>query len=680
MVRRDAIFKRRYSVVRNLIVCTCFLALAGTLRADEPKSAYELLPQSAQAVVLIPDSAMLAEHWNRTQLAQLADDPAVREFWKDQQNEIENKLINAGWRLHIHPRDLVDVVEGQLALAWIERQVEAPKAKAHATAKPFALAMIVDVIGKPDETVTFLKTLDEQLKKLGAKRSSLSHKSTEIVKHSLRPQGGELVDQETYYATLNEQLFATDDLETMKDLIDQATLKGAPTKRLNSDLVFVSARKELNGTGSGHVEYFIRPLGFARVLRAISGKKPAGNADVLAVLKDQGFDALRAICGEIQLGAQAFDIVHRGFVLADPAADLSEDRLLFGPRSVQILDFPNGAKLDVPRWVTEGVSSLVTTSWNLKDAFWKAEGLVDRMVGEDKVFQEIVNGIKTDPTGPRIDIKNEVLPLLTNDIYAVADTKLPIDVNSRRNLIALRIKQPEKMAKILKQVMDIEPDAEEVILNGQQIWQVVRQNEDDPALDRDFADFGKAPGKPQNNDDPLLNNWAITVHDEFLMFASHVEMIAEAIEQAKKGGQSPLTKTGDYDRVAAALVAQFGDEPACAWQINRSALSYQTQYELFRAGKLHGFKSMFSSILEHLLQNKSEIQQKKTSVDGSKLPPFETVRQYLQPSGMIVQTTPKGWSFGSLLLSKESLQKPQATAKSESNAAAKPDQNAATTR
>lgn len=676
-------------MVRTLFVMTCFLGLAGNLRAAEPKKVYELLPQSVQAVVLIPDSAVLAEHWNRTQLAELAGDPAVRDFWNDQQNEIEGKLINAGWRLHIHPRDLVDVVEGQLALAWIERNVEAPKGveapkvKAHATAKPFALAMLVDVVGKPQETTDFLKKLDEQLKKLGAKKSSVSHKGTEIVKHTLRPQGGELVDQETYYATINEQLFATDDLETIKGMLDQANATEAPTNKLNSDPVFIMARKELKTTGNGHVEYFVRPLGFARVIRAISGKKPGGNADVLAVLKDQGFEALKAVCGEIHLGAEAFDMVHHGFVLADPAANLGSEKFLFGPKSVQILDFPNEAKMKVPGWVTEGVSSMVSTCWNVKDAFWKAEGLVDQMAGQPKIFQEIVNGIKSDPTGPRIDIKDEVVPLLTNDIYSVADTKLPIEVDSRRNLIALRIKQPEKMAKILERAMQQEPDAEKVILNGQQIWQVARPEEDDASsLERDFGDFNKGNAKANQgnaNDDHLLSNWAITVHGDYLMFASHVDMIVEAIEQAKKGVQSPLTKTSDYERVAAALVKQFGDEPACVWQINRSALSYQTQYELFRAGKLQGFKGMFSSIAEHLLQSKSEIAQKKP-VDGSKLPPFDEVRKYLQPSGMMIQTTKNGWSFGSLLLSKAELKGLPATVKSESNAAAKPDQNAATTR
>ena len=43
------------------------------------------------------------------------------------------------------------------------------------------------------------------------------------------------------------------------------------------------------------------------------------------------------------------------------------------------------------------------------------------------------------------------------------------------------------------------------------------------------------------------------------------------------------------------------------------------QVRLFRAGKLQESQSMLAHLLEHLLQNKSEIQRKKPALDGSKL-------------------------------------------------------------
>jgi len=622
---------------KNLILLFpfCLVTALSALRAAEPRPAYELLPPSAQAVIWIADSDTIVERWNRTQLAKLAEDPSVRDFWEDQRQQIELKLTTAGWRLQIQPRDLGDIVQGQLALAWLERRED--------VSKPFALALIVDVVDKATETTKFLEKLDGQLKERGAQAHKLTHNGAQIVQHTLPRQSGELLPQETFYTIVNEQLLASDDLGTLKDLID-ASAAAQPAGKLNADPVFVEARKQLEVSDEGQIEYFVRPLGFARVIRAISGKRSGGNADVLAVLQNQGFEAIKAICGEFQLGQEQFDILHRGFVLADGERS----------RSVQILDFPNEVPKTVPAWVTDRVSTLLATCWNVKEAFWKVEGLVDEMAGQPEVFREIIEGIKKDPTGPRIDIEKEVMPLLTNDIYSISDAKEPIDIDSRRNLIAIRVKQPEQMLKILTKAMENEPDAEELAINGQKVWQVAHKEEElDLELESDFGAFAKpAPAAaPAGGGQPWLSNWAITVHGDYLMFASHVDMISEAIAQSKQAETSPLTQEKDFKRVVDALTALFGERPACAWQINRSKLAYRPQYELFRQGKLQESQSMLAHLLEHLLQNKSEMQRKKPALDGSKLPPFESVSKYLQPSGMMVQSTEKGWSFGGVLLS-----------------------------
>ena len=60
---------------------------------------------------------------------------------------------------------------------------------------------------------------------------------------------------------------------------------------------------------------------------------------------------------------------------------------------------------------------------------------------------------------------------------------------------------------------------------------------------------------------------------------------------------------------------------------------------------------MLASILDRLLQSNSEIKKNETQrVDGHKLPEFEKISHYLQPSGLVMRSTEKGWEFGSLLL------------------------------
>ncbi len=651
-------------MVRNLFAFLLIVA-ATCVNAAPPKPAYELLPQSTQAVVWIRSSDDISNNWSKTQLSQLADDPSISAFWNDQRDQIENKLMSAGWRLQVQPRDVGDIVQGQIALAWIDRSED--------TRKSFALALIVDVVDKADQTKKFLEKLDQQLKDRGARYESQTYSDIRIVQHSLKRQSGELLPQETFYAVVDEQLFVSDDLTTIKALIDSA--KQGNSKALNTDAAFVASRSELKVSNEGDVEYFVRPLGFARVIRAISGKRVSTKTDVLAVLQKQGFDVIRAVAGEIKIGDAETDLLHRGFIYADGSR----------ATSVQVLDFPNSAQRGAPPWVPANVSSFATFNWNVKEAFWKVEGLVDEMAGQKGVFTAIIDGIRDDPTGPKIDVAKEVMPLLTNDIYTVNDIKLPVDIDSRRNLIALQITDSQKMESILRRAMSNEPDAKEIEINGQSIWQVVHKEEDlNLDLDNDFGGFDSkkstpAPGNDEK-EDPLLNNWAITVYaggkgDDYLMFASHAELIAEVIEQAKAKDREGLSNQKDYDRVASAIKSHFGTNEICAWKINRSSIAYQAQYELFRTGKLQQSQSMLATIFEHLLQNKSEIEQKKPTVDGAKLPAFEMISKYLQPSGMVVSTTEKGWSFGSVLLAKPS-GAPQAepTASAESNAATKPVQ------
>jgi hypothetical protein len=79
--------------------------------------------------------------------------------------------------------------------------------------------------------------------------------------------------------------------------------------------------------------------------------------------------------------------------------------------------------------------------------------------------------------------------------------------------------------------------------------------------------------------------------------------------------------------------------------------AFRVQYELFRAGKIRQSKSMLASLLDRLLQNDEEMQDKEQKISGKELPEFAAISKYLQPGGMVSRTTPNGWEFGSLLLS-----------------------------
>jgi phosphopantetheinyl transferase (holo-ACP synthase) len=479
------------------------------------------------------------------------------------------------------------------------------------------------------------------------RKTLLTHQGIEIAKFTLPKRGPiRCLPDDGYYAIAKGSIFCrTDDEALMKDLISRIKDQEVPGKVIAQDPIFIAGREKAEIAGAAQIEYFVRPLGIARVLRAIGGKHSKSSADMLAVLQNQGFEAIKCVCGEIALGSEALDISHRGYVLAERPL----------PKSAAVLDFPNKASRDIPSFVGNNISSFLATNWNAKEAFWKTEGLVDELAGTPGVFHEVIEGIKVDPNGPRIDIEKEVLPFITNDIYAISDSKPGnAEVDSRRNLIALRLSNAPAMAKVLDRAMENEPDAEPVDFKGHSIWKVIhRDDEEVTDLATDFGgDFGGPPANTAGaQPQPWLSNWAITVYDDYLMFASHAEMIEQAIEQAQSGAESPLVNESDYRRVTSAIAEHFGNDDGSAWQVVRTSLAYRVQYELFREGKLMDSQSMLASILDRLLQNQDEMRSHTQKLSGEKLPPYEEVAKFLQPMGMVVRTTDNGWAFGVVMLS-----------------------------
>ncbi len=128
---------------------------------SQGKPAYDLLPATTQAVVWIRDTDELVGRWDRTQLSKLASDSAIRPFWEDQRKQIEKRFMEAVWRLNIGPSDLQELAAGQLAIAWIEKPGN----------KPFAMALIADVVDDAKKLEAFFTRLEKNLPSAVPKRA-----------------------------------------------------------------------------------------------------------------------------------------------------------------------------------------------------------------------------------------------------------------------------------------------------------------------------------------------------------------------------------------------------------------------------------------------------------------------------------------------------------------------------
>jgi hypothetical protein len=629
-----------------LSVCTAALSSNHHVSAQEATAEtiqmVHLLPEETQGFVQVASLPQFVERWNQTQLGILGNDEKLADFWKTQREEIQKRFADAGWQLNLKAQELYEIATGQAGVAWVAQTGPLPN----------SVCLVMDVSGKEKQAEALLERAGKQLLQKGASSKDSQVAGTAVREYTLPLKAGERRARSSFYSLTETQLFATDDLALLSNLIN-AYKKGGHEKPLANEKTFVDTINKLDKSLESHdLQYFFRPIGFAKALRSISGRPASGEKDLLKVLENQGFGSILAIAGRIRLKNESFDLQHEAFVKLDEPV----------PEAVQLLDFPNTASFTLPNWVSDSASTVTSFAWNAEEAFWKVRPIVDEVAGRKGTFDEVIQSIHEDPLGPQIDVKKQVLPYLTNQFFIVTDTEKPITIDSRRALVAIQVNDPnDELSKVLKRAMNNEPDAIQLEYRGHFLWKV-HHEEEEYDLDVDTGEFNldkaKKPGVEESDTEegadtteaPLLNNWAIAKFDNYLFFASHEGVIEAAMDAAMDGkGPSKFLEQAD---VAPAAKALDPDTEKCAWRIIRLDRDFEMQYELFREGKLPQNQSIIATILDRILRPRDQAKDNIQKVKGDKLPPFDAIKDYLMPVGYSAQTTDEGWIIKTFVLGK----------------------------
>jgi hypothetical protein len=342
-----------------------------------------------------------------------------------------------------------------------------------------------------------------------------------------------------------------------------------------------------------------------------------------------------------------------------PAAVKAKDKFELAMR---MLDFPNSAgpaDLDPQPWVLPDVASYLTFNWNMRDAFEFSESLVDAIAGDKGVFDDIWLSLETDPNGPRINIRRELIDHLAERVTVLADVKLPVDTKSERLLVLVEVAKPDVVAKALEKAFKGDPAAKKrVTKEGQIIWELTQDEplaEDDTDFQIEGAGFVSkeetaAADDEEEPEDRVLPNMAMTVFKGHLVVSTHVDYIIEFIERF--GKPENLAGTPEFKQVDAAL-KRLGSASDSFRFFTRTDESYRATYELVKQNKLPQSETMLARLLNTMFKPQEEGGVRKQAIDGKLLPDFEKVVQYFGPGGMYVQSEKDGWYICGCLLKKE---------------------------
>ncbi|HVW38684.1 MAG TPA: hypothetical protein VHB99_15325 [Pirellulales bacterium] len=636
-----------HSPLRTLLAAVCFASTLGGLvfcgsatHAAPPSDA--LFPAETKGYVSIPDVQLLADRFKETQLGRLLEDPSMKPFGDDIRRQIKQKWTQSHAKLGLSLEDLEGIATGELSLAL----VAVPNSRA-------ALGVLVDVSGKEDEAQKTLAKVEGELQKQGARRTEKSVSGIKLAVLETAPKGDQKDPARAVYFLKDGLLGASDNLTVASEIAQRL----AGGKSADKDLAGLEAYKAIvercqsdkTEVDAPHVRWFIDPIGFAEATRTWQDRRHRGDTDYLKVVKNQGFQAIKGVGGMVSFSAGPYGVLHRTAAYAPQPFELA----------MRMMVFPNGGDFTPQAWVSSDLTTYASFRCDLLNAFDRFDTLFDEVFGEPGVWQDTLDSIKEDPNGAHPDIRNDLVVNLGQRVTIVTDYVLPVTPSSERRLIAIEANNPQGLIAGIQKTMKGDPRVKEHKIGEHIVWEILP--EDESTLELDVQGAGAEKGQDSAGETPDVAaaqavdggktpNSAVTVAKGHLFVASDIKLLEKVL--ADNDPKDQLAEWSDY-RLVQAEFGKLGANETCAQGFSKTDEQYRATYELFRAGKLPEADTFFAKFLNLLLGEEKEGVTRKPRLDGSKLPPYEHIRQFLGPAGSFVTSEPNGWYITGFTLGKQ---------------------------
>jgi hypothetical protein len=603
-----------------------------------------LLPATTKGFISTQDVNEVREAFNKTQLGDMVNDPAMKPFIDDLRRQISAKMEKAGTKLGVDWEDLEKVYAGEVAMAVIQPD---PKNK-----MSHALALVVDVTGKDKEVDELLAKIAKNQAAKRAVRSVVRSRlvpNMSIIMYTQPLERGQKEPERSYYFVHDNMLIATDSYNTIDGIASRFganDIAGSLASVKAFDYTMDVSEKE-KGNLEHHVRWFIEPFGFKK-----------RGTDMLKILQQQGFTAIQGAGGYIFFDTGDEEVLHRTYVYAPPVRAKGDKYDL----AARMLQFPNGGDLTPQKWALDDVGAYLTMNWKTQDAFKYSETLVDAVAGEPGVFKEMWQSMKIDPMGPQIDIYKGLVDHLGERVTLLSDTLIPVDTKSERTLTAIEL-DPRGVAIVagtVEKAFKDDPSAKKMMHKGIAIWEITNEEEEASISELNIEGAGFVSAEVAEdegqggagNGKPIVPNYAIAVVNGHLMVSTHTSFIVDVIDRT--GAPGNVGTTRDFQRVDKAL-QRLGSNKDSVRYFAQTEESYRVTYDLLKQNQLPQGQSIFAKLVNGILadDNTKDPADRVPEIDGRKLPDFDKVKQYLGPTGTYVQSEDDGWYVVGCLLKKQ---------------------------
>lgn len=616
--------------------------------AKEPyTNAIDLIPDSAAGLIRIPNLPKFCDALEQTHAGKLREEELVKPFFDAQRERVRNYLESVNNKIGVTADDLYEIASGEVVFAWLPFPNE--------KRRPYSLCLVADIRDRHQKAVAALETIDTDLKAGGWQRTDVTHQGETVRIYGTKRKPGQLTVEQIAICLSDQRIVTADRDSVVTDILDAVAGKpnGKPISQESEfKSVLTRAGSAIRGPvesqgGTLAVEWFGRPFAMGRILREAMDVDRGNDIDIIKLLENQGFDAVTSGGGVVAINGNKYDLLHKGVIRATRPFKMA----------ARILQFDAEPREEIPDWVGPEAASFNRLNIKIEEAFWASGTLVDEALG-DKIFDDMINDIHKDKNGPQIDIKNNVLPNLDNEVILISDNVLPADVSSERMLIAIRLKDPDKIKTAIRKALEVEPDASQLEvpdLDGIDVWQVVPgEGGDDTFDDTLFSEFDFDEEEQEEESPPLLDKWAIAVVPQgpgskapYLMFSSHPELLIATAKRVQQGAKNGFRDVAEVKNVVQAL-KDLGIEKPIFDRVVRTKLSLRVKYELLRQGKLRDSDSVLAKLVQRI--SEEEESGEPDPLNAHKLPPIAQIEKYLTDGGSYLVETEDGWETTGFLL------------------------------
>ncbi len=623
-----------------LVAPVLVVLLIGDALAAQPSEL--LLPRTTKAFVSVPDVGQLDTSWNKTQLGQLVNDPLMQPFVEDIKAQIRANWGNEYESLGLTLDDLKGVPGGEVSLARIQPG-----------AGESAVVILVDITDHQEQADALLKKVDKGLLEKKATKNTEKVQGTNVITYTIPDDEDEKKERLAVFFINDNILCAADHVQVAKDILGR--FSGEPTDNLASLPAFravMDRAAEASGELAPELRWFIEPFGYVATVRAADPSRQKKGKDMVKILAGQGFDAVQGVGGHLNFYVEGrYEIIHRTLLYAPAVEGAAEGEKY--KLAARMLRFPNQGDLQPQEWIPRDLAAYVSFNWEIKQAFEYASTLVDAIVGEEGVFEEIIESLRDDPNGPQIDLREDLVAHLGTRCTLFTDYVLPITPKCERMVFAVDSTNPQALAATIEKTMKSDPDARRIEFEGHTIFEIVEEEEALPELKVEipqFGDFG-AEEEEVEEEKAKLPNSAVCVANGHMFISTHIEFLKKVLAAQEQREQ--LGQAVDYQLVMEEL-GKISAETNCFRIFSRTDEEYRPTYELIRSGKMPESETLLGKLLNGILGEGKEGELRHQRIDGEKLPSYEMVRRYLGPAGVSIHAEENGWFVQGISLSKQS--------------------------